>query len=112
MVKSDTEKDEFLDHHKQFSLRETVSYPNGGFSYFYDDGTDMVIIDEGICEHVQDEPVFSYMLITDKQNSYMHRFNRLFRFLGYKKELVDKYLEADEIVVPVDYKITVADRGE
>ncbi|WP_036612685.1 DEAD/DEAH box helicase [Oribacterium sp. P6A1] len=112
MVKSDIAKDEFLNQHQQFSLRETVSYPNGGFSYFYDDGTDMVIIDEGICDHGQDEPVFSYMLITDKQNSYMHRFNRLFRFLGYKKELVDKYLEADEIVVPVDYKITVADRGE
>nr|WP_297767205.1 DEAD/DEAH box helicase family protein [uncultured Butyrivibrio sp.] len=112
MVESDASKDEFLTQHKNFSLRETVSYPNGGFSYFYDDGSDMVIIDEGICNRSDDNTVFSYMLITDKQNSYMHRFNRVFRFLGYKKELVDRYLDAKETVSPVDYNITVADRGE
>lgn len=81
MVKCDTAKDEFLNQHAKFSLRETVDYPNGGLSYFYDDGTDMVIIDERICDHASDSPIFSYMLITEKQNSYMHQFKRLFRFL-------------------------------
>jgi len=112
VVKSDTAKDEFLNQHTKFKLRETVSYPNGGLSYFYDDGTDMVIIDEGICDHASDSPVFSYMLITEKQNSYMHQFKRLFRFLGYDKDEIDRYLEADEVVVPMDYKVTVADRSE
>ena len=43
----------------------------------------MVVIDDGICSHEPKEPVFPYMLITEKQNDYMHRFQRVFRFLGY-----------------------------
>lgn len=112
MVEFDTSKDEFLAQHKGFSLREAVSYPNGGFSYFYDNGSDMVIIDYGICNHDDDTPVFSYMLITDKQNGYMHKFKRLFRFLGYEKQLVDRYLDTDEIVDPTEYTITISDRAE
>lgn len=38
MVKSDTAEDKFLEQHKQFILRDTVTYPNGGCSKFYDDG--------------------------------------------------------------------------
>ena len=49
----------------------------------------MVIIDENICNHNPGEPVFSYMLITDKQNSYIHQFKRVFRFLGYIQSEVD-----------------------
>ena len=81
-------------------------------SSFYDNGIDMVIIDENICTHNPEQPVFSYMLITDKQNDYMHRFKRVFRFLGYVQAEVDKYLSKDEITMPVDYMITVGDRGE
>ena len=112
MVKPDTSKDEFLDQHKQFSLSDFITYPNGGCSKFYDDGNDMVIIDDGICEHVPNTPVFSYMLITEKQNSYMHKFKRLFRFLGYSKSEVDYYLGSKEITVPVDYVIIPSDRSE
>ena len=112
MVESNTSKDNFLVQHTDFSLREQVKYPNGGLSSFYDNGTDMVIIDEDICVHDPEEPVFSYMLITDKQNNYMHQFKRVFRFLGYVQAEVERYLSKDEITMPVDYMITVGDRGE
>ena len=112
MVESNTSKDSFLVQHTDFSLREQVKYPNGGVSSFYDNGTDMVIIDEDICVHDPEEPVFSYMLITDKQNNYMHRFKRVFRFLGYVQAEVERYLSKDEITMPVDYMVTVGDRGE
>lgn len=84
-----------------------MNYPNGGYSRFYDNGIDMVIIDENICDHTPGEPVFSYMLITDKQNSYIHQFKRVFRFLGYIQSEVDSYLANDEMTLPEDYRITV-----
>ena len=112
MVESNTSKENFLVQHTDFSLREQVKYPNGGLSSFYDNGTDMVIIDEDICVHNPEEPVFSYMLITDKQNNYMHQFKRVFRFLGYVQSEVERYLSKDEITMPMDYMITVGDRGE
>ena len=112
MVESNTSKENFLVQHTDFSLREQVKYPNGGLSSFYDNGTDMVIIDEDICVHDPEEPVFSYMLITDKQNNYMHQFKRVFRFLGYVQSEVERYLSKDEITMPMDYMITVGDRGE
>ena len=71
MAKFNSAKDSFLVQHTDFSLREQVKYPNGGQSRFYDNGTDMVIIDEDICTHDTGEPIFSYMLITDKQNNYI-----------------------------------------
>ena len=49
MVESNTSKDSFLVQHTDFSLREQVKYTNGGVSNFYDNGIDMVIIDENIC---------------------------------------------------------------
>ena len=112
MVESNTSKENFLVQHTDFSLREQVKYPNGGLSSFYDNGTDMVIIDEDICVHNPEKPVFSYMLITDKQNNYMHQFKRVFRFLGYVQAEVERYLSKDEITMPMDYMITVGDRGE
>lgn len=112
MVEFNTSEDDFLVQHTDFSLREQVKYPNGGTSRFYDNGVDMVIIDENICTHDTKDLVFSYMLITDKQNDYMHQFKRVFRFLGYVQSEVDKYLSNKEITLPVDYKVTVGDRGE
>ena len=44
------DSDNFLIQHTDFSLREQVNYPNGGISRFYDNGIDMVIIDENICD--------------------------------------------------------------
>ena len=105
-------KDKFIIDHADFELREQVNYPNGGISKFYDNGMDMVIIDEDICDCKKNEDVFSYMLITDKQNNYMHRFNRVFRFLGYSQEEVDRYLLSEEIMADVEYTISVGDREE
>ena len=97
MAKFNSAKDSFLVQHTDFSLREQVKYPNGGQSRFYDNGTDMVIIDEDICTHDTGKPIFSYMLITDKQNNYMHQFKRVFRFLGYTQAEVEQYLSKEEI---------------
>lgn len=105
-------KDKFIIDHVDFGLREQVNYPNGGTSKFYDNGTDMVIIDEDIYDCNKGEAVFSYMLITDKQNNYMHQFNRVFRFLGYSQEEVDRYLLNKEISATVDYTVSIGDRGE
>ncbi|MCF0186636.1 MAG: DEAD/DEAH box helicase family protein, partial [Bacteroidaceae bacterium] len=113
MAEFDFEKDEFLTNHTDFSLREQVAYPNGGISRFYDNGTDMVILDSGICEHdKEDAAVFSYMLITDKQNHYMHQFRRVFRFLGYCEAEVNACLKKQDMELPVDYTVTVGDRAQ
>ena len=45
MAESIPEKDQFLTAYPNYVLRETVTYPNGGVSHFYDDGVDMVIIE-------------------------------------------------------------------
>ena len=58
MVEFNTQEDDFLVQHTDFSLREQVKYPNGGTSRFYDNGVDMVIIDENICTHDTKDPVF------------------------------------------------------
>ena len=112
MAEFNTSEDKFIIQHTDFSLREQVTYPNGGTSRFYDNGVDMVIIDDNICEHKDEEPVFSYMLITDKQNNYMHMFHRVFRFLGYFQEEVDACLCKKEMTMPVDYVVKIGDRGE
>jgi len=112
VVECNTEKDEFLIQHTDFSFREQVNYPNGGYSRFYDNGADMIIIDNGICDHKENEPVFSYMLITDKQNNYMYQFKRVFRFLSYVQNEIDEYLNKKDIALPDGYMGIVADRGE
>ena len=80
MVESIPEKDQFLIAYPNYVLRETVTYPNGGVSRFYDDGVDMVIIDDEICFCRDGEQIFPYTLITDKQNHYMKIYRRVFRF--------------------------------
>lgn len=112
MAESDIEKDRFLAEHADFRFREQVCYPNGGISRFYDDGIDMVVIDDDICAHEPKEPVFPYMLITEKQNDYMHRFQRVFRFLGYARENLDSYLAKDGIVLEGGYIRNTGDRSE
>lgn len=112
MAESAVTKDQFLIEHTDFSLHEQVNYPNGGRTRFYDNGLDMIIIDEDICIHAQGEPVFSYMLITDKQNSYMHQFRHVFRFLGYDRAIVNHYLNSWEFTIPVDYRVTIGNREE
>ncbi|MBQ6223527.1 MAG: DEAD/DEAH box helicase [Solobacterium sp.] len=63
-----------------YDLKETVPYPNGGISYFYTRADIAIIVDQNICL-TDDGTVFSYSLITDKQNMYMKEYTKVFRFL-------------------------------
>ncbi len=104
-------KDQFLTAYPNYVLRETVTYPNGGVSRFYDDGVDMVIIDDEICSCREGEQIFPYTLITDKQNHYMKTYRRLFRFLGYDPENIEKCLQQNRQEV-LHYTKNTAERGE
>ena len=112
MAESSIKEDQFLSQHTDFNLKEEVTYPNGGTSRFYENGTDMVIIDDDICDIGEKEVPFSYMLITDKQNHYMNQYRRVFRLLGYLRSDVDKYLESQDLSMVSDYTIRVNDRAD
>ena len=104
-------KDQFLTAYPNYVLRETVTYPNGGVSRFYDDGVDMVIIDDEICSCREGEQIFPYTLITDKQNYYMRTYRRLFRFLGFDPENIEKCLRQNRQEA-LHYMKNTAERGE
>lgn len=111
MVESIPEKDQFLTAYPNYVLRETVTYPNGGVSRFYDDGVDMVIIDDEICSCRDGEQIFPYTLITDKQNHYMKIYRRVFRFLGFDPETIEKCLQRSRQEVLHSTK-RISERGE
>ena len=111
MVESIPEKDQFLIAYPNYVLRETVTYPNGGVSRFYDDGVDMVIIDDEICSCRDGEQIFPYTLITDKQNHYMKIYRRVFRFLGFDPETIEKCLQKSRQEVMYSTK-KISERGE
>ena len=94
MVESIPEKDQFLTAYPNYVLRETVTYPNGGVSRFYDDGVDMVIIDDEICFCRDGEQIFPYTLITDKQNHYMKIYRRVVRVViqNFSKTIVVQFV--------------------
>ena len=64
-----------------FSFVELVTYPNGGTSSFFKQDRIALIVDDGICDRRQDEPVFDYSLITSKQNEYVARYSKVYRLL-------------------------------
>lgn len=111
MAESIPEKDQFLTAYPNYVLRETVTYPNGGVSHFYDDGVDMVIIDDEICSCRNGEQIFPYTLITDKQNHYMKIYRRVFRFLGFDPETIEKCLQKSRQEVLYSTK-KISERGE
>lgn len=111
MVESIPEKDQFLIAYPNYVLRETVTYPNGGVSRFYDDGVDMAIIDDEICSCRDGEQIFPYTLITDKQNHYMKIYRRVFRFLGFDPETIEKCLQKSRQEVLYSTK-KISERGE
>ena len=111
MVESIPEKDQFLTAYPNYVLRETVTYPNGGVSRFYDDGVDMVIIDDEICSCRDGEQIFPYTLITDKQNHYMKIYRRVFRFLGFDPETIEKCLQKNRQEV-LYFTKKISERGE
>ncbi len=75
-----------------FALRETVTYPNGGTSAFYVHDDVAVIIDDGICDPSPDGTAFDYALITNKQNAYVARHERLYRLLAEDLDQLDALL--------------------
>ena len=111
MAESIPEKDQFLIAYPNYVLRETVTYPNGGVSRFYDDGVDMVIIDDEICSCRDGEQIFPYTLITDKQNHYMKIYRRVFRFLGFDPETIEKCLQKSRQEV-LYFTKKISERGE
>lgn len=111
MVESIPEKDQFLITYPNYVLRETVTYPNGGVSRFYDDGVDMVIIDDEICSCRDGEQIFPYTLITDKQNHYIKIYRRVFRFLGFDPETIEKCLQKSRQEV-LHFTKKISERGE
>lgn len=111
MAESIPEKDQFLIAYPNYVLRETVTYPNGGVSRFYDDGVDMVIIDDEICSCRDGEQIFPYTLITDKQNHYMKIYRRVFRFLGFDPETIEKCLQKSRQEV-LHFTKKISERGE
>ena len=111
MAESIPEKDQFLIAYPNYVLRETVTYPNGGVSRFYDDGVDMVIIDDEICSCRDGEQIFPYTLITDKQNHYMKIYQRVFRFLGFDAETIEKCLQKNRQEV-LHFTKKISERGE
>lgn len=78
---------------------ETVQYPNGGQSDFYQLNNKVIIIDSDICKIEKEDDYFSYSLITDKQNAYMKRFDQVFRFLEEDVSLIDSFLIDKEIEI-------------
>ncbi|MBR0406262.1 MAG: DEAD/DEAH box helicase family protein [Eggerthellaceae bacterium] len=76
-----------------FEIVEIVTYPNGGRSSFYQYASIALIVDDGICERVEGEPIFDYSLITSKQNEYVARNERVYRFLSEDLAQVDEYLD-------------------
>lgn len=67
---------------ESLSAKEIVEYPNGGRSHYYVTERTAIIVDEGICKCDAKDEVFPYTLITDKQNYYMHRYEKVYRFLA------------------------------
>ena len=95
---------------ESFSEKEIVHYPNGGKSIFCTSGQTAVIIDEGICRRDSEEDIFPYTLITDKQNEYMHRYDKVFRFLAEDRDQIDHVIKG--IQRNVDFVLRVPNRED
>ena len=97
---------------ESLSAKEIVEYPNGGKSYFYVTGRIVIIVDEGICKCDTKESVFPYTLITDKQNYYMHRYEKVYRFLAEDKHTIESVVRGVKAHTDMDFTIRVANREE
>ena len=69
-------------------------------------------MDEGICDCASREDVFSYSLITDKQNYYMHHYDKVYRFLAEDKEQIVDVVGQTRIYDDIDFTIRVANRED
>ena len=92
--------------------KEIIEYPNGGKSHFYVQGQTAVIIDENICECRDEDDVFSYTLITDKQNEYMHRYDKVYRFLAEDADCINDFIRTGNEHMNMDFIVRVANRED
>ena len=93
-------------------LKETIQYPNGGKSYFYVMDQTAIIIDENICNCNSKDDTFSYSLITDKQNYYMHRYEKLYRFLIEDINTIESVIQNTKTHSDIDFTVRVANRED
>lgn len=96
---------------KSLPAKEIIEYPNGGKSYFYVINGTAVIVDEDICACGPEERTFPYTLITDKQNYYMHHYERVFRFLAEDMEDIEVVINSMH-TADIDFNIRVANRED
>lgn len=94
---------------ESLTAKEIVEYPNGGKSYFYEKNRTMIIVDEGICDCTSEEDVFPYSMITDKQNDYMHNYEKVFRFLAEDVGMIDEVLHSN---ADIDFTRRAANRED
>lgn len=97
---------------KSLSAKEVVEYPNGGKSFYYVIGQTVIIVDEGICKCGSKEDAFPYSLITDKQNYYMHRYEKVFRFLSEDVDTIEEVIRDTRANTDLDFTIRVANRED
>lgn len=96
---------------KSLPAKEIIEYPNGGKSYFYVINGTAVIVDEDICACGPEERTFPYTLITDKQNYYMHHYERVFRFLAEDTEDIEAVINSMH-TADMDFNIRMANRED
>ena len=99
-----------MDQH--FYEKEIVEYPNGGKSIFYVLDKTVVIIDDGICTINDKEDSFPYSLITDKQNYYMHHYDKVYRFLKEDEDKIESIIFKSDTSTDIDFNLHVANRED
>lgn len=92
--------------------KEIIEYPNGGRSYFYVMNQTAVIIDEDICACSSEDDVFPYTLITDKQNEYMYRYEKVFRFLAEDADDIETFIKDSNERMDMDFIVRAVNRDE
>ena len=75
----------------EFRLAETVEYSESARSRVYVLGQTAIILDDNVWSRTDSE-IFPYSLITGRQNEYMHRYEKVFRFLEEDKSQIEFYL--------------------
>ncbi len=87
--------------------KETVWYANGGKTDFYVIDSKVFIIDSGICK-VNSQITIDYSLLTDKQNSYMNEFQKVYRFLKEDEESAAVFLFSEPNIFPENLELKTA----
>lgn len=97
---------------KSLPAKEIIEYPNGGKSYFYVKDGIAIIVDDGICCCEKAEEAFPYTLITEKQNEYVHKYDRVYRFLAEDVNSIETVVNTDIEHREPDFTVRVANRED